>query len=134
MMTGFRLNLSPLKEPLGFVKLVEWVSLVTACWSICFSGGKKDPWIFPPSRPCSSHPPREHQRSPRLKSGVWGLPGVFDKIYIYIYTVVITFRSNVAKLVYVADWVQQHKEQRSFYSCLWCDSFHFKGPCCGKKV
>ena len=26
MMTGFRLNLSPLKEPLGFVKLVEWVS------------------------------------------------------------------------------------------------------------
>lgn len=25
MMTGFRLNLSPLKEPLGFVKLVEWV-------------------------------------------------------------------------------------------------------------
>uniref|UniRef100_A0A667XIF5 Synaptophysin-like 1 n=1 Tax=Myripristis murdjan TaxID=586833 RepID=A0A667XIF5_9TELE len=29
MMTGFRLNLSPLKEPLGFVKLVEWVSLMS---------------------------------------------------------------------------------------------------------
>lgn len=28
MMTGFRLNLSPLKEPLGFIKLVEWVSHV----------------------------------------------------------------------------------------------------------
>ena len=26
MMTGFRLNFTPLKEPLGFIKLVEWVS------------------------------------------------------------------------------------------------------------
>lgn len=26
MQTGFRLNLSPIKEPLGFVKIVEWVS------------------------------------------------------------------------------------------------------------
>ncbi|XP_028306121.1 synaptophysin-like protein 1 [Gouania willdenowi] len=30
MMTGFRLNLSPLKEPLGFVKLVEWLTAVFA--------------------------------------------------------------------------------------------------------
>lgn len=26
MQTGFRLNWSPVKEPLGFVKIVEWVS------------------------------------------------------------------------------------------------------------
>lgn len=30
MMTGFRLNLSPLKEPLGFVKLVEWLTAIFA--------------------------------------------------------------------------------------------------------
>ncbi|CAL8242205.1 unnamed protein product [Merluccius merluccius] len=30
MMTGFRLNLSPLKEPLGFVKLVEWFTAIFA--------------------------------------------------------------------------------------------------------
>ncbi|XP_077401477.1 synaptophysin-like protein 1 [Vanacampus margaritifer] len=29
-MTGFRLNLSPLKEPLGFVKLVEWLTAIFA--------------------------------------------------------------------------------------------------------
>ncbi|XP_008314008.1 synaptophysin-like protein 1 [Cynoglossus semilaevis] len=36
MMTGFRLNLSPLKEPLGFVKLVEWL---TAIFSFGSCGG-----------------------------------------------------------------------------------------------
>lgn len=30
MMTGFRLNLSPLKEPLGFVKVVEWLTAIFA--------------------------------------------------------------------------------------------------------
>ncbi|XP_034019265.1 synaptophysin-like protein 1 [Thalassophryne amazonica] len=30
MMTGFRLSLSPLKEPLGFVKLVEWLTAIFA--------------------------------------------------------------------------------------------------------
>lgn len=35
MMTGFRLNFTPLKEPLGFVKLVEWVS------ATCFSFSAK---------------------------------------------------------------------------------------------
>lgn len=29
-MTGFRLNLSPLKEPLGFVKVVEWLTAIFA--------------------------------------------------------------------------------------------------------
>lgn len=33
MMTGFRLNFTPLKEPLGFVKLVEWVSAVGSAFS-----------------------------------------------------------------------------------------------------
>ncbi|KAF5893017.1 synaptophysin-like protein 1 [Clarias magur] len=30
MQTGFRLNLSPVKEPLGFIKLLEWFSAVFA--------------------------------------------------------------------------------------------------------
>ncbi|XP_056604443.1 synaptophysin-like protein 1 [Triplophysa dalaica] len=30
MQTGFRLNWSPLKEPLGFVKIVEWLAAVLA--------------------------------------------------------------------------------------------------------
>lgn len=30
MQTGFRLNLSPVKEPLGFVKVVEWFTAVIA--------------------------------------------------------------------------------------------------------
>ncbi|KAM8882991.1 synaptophysin-like protein 1 [Synchiropus splendidus] len=30
MMTGFRLNWSPLKEPLGFIKLVEWLTAIFA--------------------------------------------------------------------------------------------------------
>ncbi|XP_075967699.1 synaptophysin-like protein 1 isoform X1 [Anarhichas minor] len=30
MMTGFRLNFTPLKEPLGFVKLVEWLTAIFA--------------------------------------------------------------------------------------------------------
>lgn len=30
MMTGFRLNLSPLKEPIGFVKVVEWLTAIFA--------------------------------------------------------------------------------------------------------
>lgn len=37
MMTGFRLNLSPLKEPLGFVKLVEWVSVDVYTVCVCVS-------------------------------------------------------------------------------------------------
>lgn len=45
MMTGFRLNFSPLKEPLGFVKLVEWVSSMRAYLaSVCESNpeGRED--------------------------------------------------------------------------------------------
>ncbi|KAJ0012451.1 hypothetical protein NQD34_016785 [Periophthalmus magnuspinnatus] len=39
MMTGFRLNLSPLKEPLGFVKVVEWLTAIFAFGSVGgFSG------------------------------------------------------------------------------------------------
>lgn len=30
MQTGFRLNLSPVKEPLGFVKVLEWITAVLA--------------------------------------------------------------------------------------------------------
>ncbi|XP_056101337.1 synaptophysin-like protein 1 [Rhinichthys klamathensis goyatoka] len=30
MQTGFRLNLSPVREPLGFVKVVEWLTAVVA--------------------------------------------------------------------------------------------------------
>ncbi|XP_067283186.1 synaptophysin-like protein 1 [Pseudorasbora parva] len=30
MQTGFRLNLTPVKEPLGFVKVVEWITAVLA--------------------------------------------------------------------------------------------------------
>ncbi|XP_072311009.1 synaptophysin-like protein 1 [Eucyclogobius newberryi] len=39
MMSGFRLNLSPLKEPLGFVKVVEWLTAIFAFGSVGgFSG------------------------------------------------------------------------------------------------
>ncbi|XP_037551532.1 synaptophysin-like protein 2 [Nematolebias whitei] len=44
-MTGFRLNLSPLKEPLGFIKLVEWDFIITAVlvflWLVCSSAWAK---------------------------------------------------------------------------------------------
>ncbi|KAI4803262.1 synaptophysin-like protein 1 [Pseudochaenichthys georgianus] len=40
MMTGFRLNLSPLKEPLGFVKLVEWLTAIFAFGSCSGFSGK----------------------------------------------------------------------------------------------
>ncbi|XP_020499703.1 synaptophysin-like protein 1 [Labrus bergylta] len=39
-MTGFRLNFSPLKEPLGFVKLVEWLTAVFAFGSCGGFSGK----------------------------------------------------------------------------------------------
>lgn len=48
MMTGFRLNLSPLKEPLGFVKLVEWVSSMHVCVCVCQTqrAGRFGPLFF----------------------------------------------------------------------------------------
>ncbi|XP_034528903.1 synaptophysin-like protein 1 [Notolabrus celidotus] len=39
-MTGFRLNFSPLKEPLGFIKLVEWLTAVFAFGSCGGFSGK----------------------------------------------------------------------------------------------
>lgn len=46
MMTGFRLNLSPLKEPLGFVKLVEWVSWTQTIVRV-FSEFAGRVWVLP---------------------------------------------------------------------------------------
>ncbi|KAM8910105.1 synaptophysin-like protein 1 [Spinachia spinachia] len=40
MVTGFRLNLSPLKEPVGFIKLVEWLTAIFAFGSCCGYSGK----------------------------------------------------------------------------------------------
>ncbi|TNM91287.1 synaptophysin-like protein 1 [Takifugu rubripes] len=40
MMTGFRLNFTPLKEPLGFVKLVEWLTAIFAFGSCGGFSGK----------------------------------------------------------------------------------------------
>lgn len=45
-MTGFRLNLSPLKEPLGFVKLVEWVSWTQTIVRV-FSEFAGRVWVLP---------------------------------------------------------------------------------------
>ncbi|CAG12086.1 unnamed protein product, partial [Tetraodon nigroviridis] len=39
-MTGFRLNFTPLKEPLGFVKLVEWLTAIFAFGSCGGFSGK----------------------------------------------------------------------------------------------
>lgn len=49
MMTGFRLNFTPLKEPLGFVKLVEWVSAVGSSCSAKPGGRERAsiPGFFP---------------------------------------------------------------------------------------
>ncbi|XP_023825500.1 synaptophysin-like protein 1 [Salvelinus sp. IW2-2015] len=45
MITGFRLNLAPLKEPLGFIKFVEWDFGLTAAiaflWLVCSSAWAK---------------------------------------------------------------------------------------------
>lgn len=46
MMTGFRLNLSPLKEPIGFVKLVEWVSCTQIIVRV-FSEFAGRVWVLP---------------------------------------------------------------------------------------
>nr|XP_010788352.1 PREDICTED: uncharacterized protein LOC104961717 [Notothenia coriiceps] len=46
MMTGFRLNLSPLKEPLGFVKLVEWLTAIFAFGSCSGFSGKNIMSLF----------------------------------------------------------------------------------------
>lgn len=46
MMTGFRLNLSPLKEPLGFVKLVEWLTAIFAFGSCGGYSGRNIISIF----------------------------------------------------------------------------------------
>ncbi|XP_061839599.1 synaptophysin-like protein 1 isoform X2 [Nerophis lumbriciformis] len=45
-MTGFRLNVSPLKEPLGFVKLVEWLTAIFAFGSCGGFAGRNIVSIF----------------------------------------------------------------------------------------
>ncbi|XP_054655974.1 synaptophysin-like protein 1 [Dunckerocampus dactyliophorus] len=45
-MTGFRLNVSPLKEPLGFVKLVEWLTAIFAFGSCGGFAGRNVVSIF----------------------------------------------------------------------------------------
>ncbi|KAL0962672.1 hypothetical protein UPYG_G00343810 [Umbra pygmaea] len=46
MMTGFRLNLAPLKEPLGFIKLVEWLTAIFAFGSCGGYSGKNIVSLF----------------------------------------------------------------------------------------
>lgn len=45
-MTGFRLNLAPLKEPLGFIKLVEWLTAIFAFGSCGGYSGRNIVSIF----------------------------------------------------------------------------------------
>lgn len=47
MMTGFRLNFTPLKEPLGFVKLVEWVSSMRFDFLRNWPEGASNPRVSP---------------------------------------------------------------------------------------
>ncbi|XP_030643162.1 synaptophysin-like protein 1 [Chanos chanos] len=46
MMTGFRLNLAPVKEPLGFIKVVEWFTAVFAFGSCGGYAGRNVVSVF----------------------------------------------------------------------------------------